>query len=193
MKNNDNEKVISIWIWIFLVIFIAIIILVYILSLGNVNIANESKILPDFKDTKEEAIKKHAQLQVELEKLQVLKLKLDRYFKFTYLIVRVLLIGGVSTLVYFIGKYFGAKTLSDMLDFYEASIIILFGLNFIAFGTVANSKEFIKLIRANVENFVWRKNLMLMTKIESFQKELVTLKESINESDGTIYNSNKKN
>ncbi len=152
----------------------------YIATLGNVNISNESKILQDFKDTKEAALKKHAELQAELEKLQALKLKLDRNFKMVYLFVRIILVFGGATIIYLIGLYYGAKTIEDFLNFYEASIIILFGLNFIAFGTVANSKEFIKLVRTNIENFVWRKNLTLMNQIESFKKELTNVAQTIN-------------
>lgn len=69
--------------------------------------------------------------------------------------------------------------MSDFLNYYEASIIALFALNFIAFGTIANFHDFIHVLRTKVENWVWMKNINLPNEIDSVTKEIETLKGQI--------------
>jgi p-aminobenzoyl-glutamate transporter AbgT len=161
------------WVWLIVVVIVLIVIIVFVASLGTVDVENQ---LPqEFKDSKDEALKKHKALLAELDKKKALKEKLARRFKYSYLTVRILLVIICSVSIYYLGYLLGAQTLGDFLNYYEASIIFLFALNFIAFGTIANFHDFIHVLRTKVENWVWSKHINLPKEIDSMTKEIETL------------------
>lgn len=160
------------WVWLIVVVIVLVVIIIFVASLGTLDVENQ---LPqEFKDSKDEALKKHKALLAELDKKKALKEKLTRRFKYSYLTVRISLVIICSASIYYLGYFLGAQTLSDFLNYYEASIIILFAMNFIAFGTIANFHDFIHVLRTKVENWVWSKDINLPKEIDSMAKEIET-------------------
>lgn len=161
------------WVWLIVVLIVLVVIIIFVASLGTLDIENQ---LPqEFKDSKDEALKKHKALLAELEKKKALKEKLARRFKYSYLTVRISLVIICSVSIFFLGYILGAQTLSDFLNYYEASIIALFAMNFIAFGTIANFHDFIHVLRTKVENWVWSKHINLPIEIDLMTKEIESL------------------
>lgn len=161
------------WVWLIVVVIVLVVIIIFVASLGTVDVKNQ---LPqEFKDSKDEALRKHKALLAELDKKKALKEKLTRRFKYSYLTVRISLVIVCSVSIFYLGYFLGAQTLSDFLNYYEASIIVLFAMNFIAFGTIANFHDFIHVLRTKVENWVWSKNINLPKEIDSMTKDIETL------------------
>jgi uncharacterized membrane protein YhaH (DUF805 family) len=165
------------WVWVIVVVIVLVVIIIFVASLGTLDV--EKQLPKEFNDSKEEALKKHKALLAELEKKKSLKEKLDGRFKAAYLTVRIMIVAICGVSIFYLGFFLGAKTIGDFLNYYEASIIILFALNFIAFGTIANFHDFIHVLRTKVENWVWMKNINLPNEIDSVTKEIETLKGQI--------------
>jgi amino acid permease len=165
------------WVWVIVVVIVLVVIIIFVASFGTLDV--EKQLPKEFNDSKEEALKKHKALLAELEKKKSLKKKLDRRFKAAYLMVRIMIVAICVVSMSFSGYVFGAKTIGDFLNYYEASIIILFAINFIAFGTITNLQNFINLLRTKVENWVWTKYINLPIEIDSVTKEIETLKGQI--------------
>jgi MFS family permease len=163
------------WVWLLVVIGLLIVIVIFVASLGTVNVSDDKPLPQEFKDSKDKALKKHKALLAELEKKKSLKEKLDRRFKAAYLTVRILIVAVCGVSIFYLGYVLGAQTIEDFLNYYEASIIILFAMNFIAFGTLANFKDFIHGLRTRMENWVWSKHVNLPKEIDSMTKEIETL------------------
>lgn len=163
------------WIWLIVVVVIIVVIVIYVASLGTINVSDENQLPQEFKDSKEEALKKHQALLAELDKKKALKEKLTKRFRVAYLSVRIILVIICTVSIYYLGYFLGAESLSDFLNYYEASIIVLFAMNFIAFGTIANFHDFILVLRTKVENWVWIKNINLPKEIDSMTKEIEML------------------
>jgi MFS family permease len=163
------------WVWLLIVIGIIIVIAIFVASLGTINVSDDKPLPQEFKDSKDEALKKHKALLAELEKKKSLKEKLARRFKAAYLTVRIMIVAICGVSIFYLGYFLGAQTIGDFLNYYEASIIILFAMNFIAFGTIANFHDFIHVLRTKVENWVWMKNINLPKEIDSVTKEIETL------------------
>jgi hypothetical protein len=170
MRNKQSSHW---WVWLVVVAIVLVVIIIFVASLGTIDV--ESQLPQEFKDSKDEALKKHKALLAELDKKKALKEKLTRRFKYSYLTVRIFLVIICSVSIYYLGYLLGAQTLSDFLNYYEASIIVLFAMNFIAFGTIANFHDFIQVLRTKVENWVWIKNVNLPKEIDSMSKEIETL------------------
>jgi p-aminobenzoyl-glutamate transporter AbgT len=169
MRNKQSSHW---WVWLVVVAIVLVVIIIFVASLGTIDV--ESQLPQEFKDSKDEALKKHKALLAELDKKKALKEKLTRRFKYSYLTVRIFLVIICSVSIYYLGYLLGAQTLSDFLNYYEASIIVLFAMNFIAFGTIANFHDFIQVLRTKVENWVWIKNVNLPKEIDSMSKEIET-------------------
>jgi len=173
----DNKK--SKYYYVIIAIVVIIVVIAFIVSLGKVSPGPLSIIPEEFKDTKEEAKRRHKRLTDLLEKQLLLKKKLDRIFKRTYFIVRFGLVAiwcGMITIFYFLGFI---QNLGDALNFSQASILVLLALNFLTFGTITEFKNYINLIRTKTENAVYNKYLNLPVKIEANKNELVALEKEI--------------
>lgn len=162
------------WVWLLVVIGIIIVIAIFVATLGIVNVSDNKPLPQEFKDSKPEALKKHKALLAELEKKKALQEKLDWRFKAAYLTVRIMIVAISGVAISYLGYVLGARAIGDFLDYYEASIIILFAMNFIAFGTIANFHDFIHVLRTKVENWVWSKDINLPKEIDSMAKEIET-------------------
>lgn len=153
------------WFWFLAILFIVVVIVFFIATLGTKNLGKT-------KDSREEILKKHKELQSLLNEKVALREKLTRRFKYTYLTVRILLVVLYGGAIYIGGYFLGFQSLEDFLAYYEFSIIILIVLNFITFGTVANFNDFISILQKKVENWVWVKHLNLPEEIKSISTKL---------------------
>ncbi|WP_339810360.1 hypothetical protein [uncultured Imperialibacter sp.] len=174
-KKTRKEESIPWWGWVLIVFGVVLVILIFVGSLGMFDASTKDILPPEFTDSKEEALKKNVALKEEIDKLTLLKERLDRRFRIVYFFVRIALVIVTSISIYFESVLLRAQTLEDFLNFYEFSIIILFAMNFIAFGTIANFNDFIHLLKAKIENWVWRRNLDLPKQIKNKETELTKL------------------
>lgn len=136
---------------------IIVLLILFVASLGKFNPSDIGKIPVEYKDEKEFAKRKHKRLSELIAKQETLKIKLDKKFKQIYFSVRigmVLLWLGVLSIFYLLGVI---NNLSDALNYSEASILILFALNFITFGTITDLKFFVAIIKIKTENWVYGK------------------------------------
>jgi hypothetical protein len=176
MKNKGLY--VPIWI-IAVVVIIVIIIIAFVFSLGSLKTEDFNQLPEEFKDSKEEAKRKHERLRLLLEKQEKLKTKLDKWFKIIYFFVRLILVVFwfliIGTLYYFNFIH----NLGDLLNFSEALILICITINFLTFGTISNLKSFIDLIKTRIENWVYGKNITIDQKIEINKNELIKLKKEI--------------
>lgn len=174
MKKNKSTPI---SVWLLVVVIVLIVVIVFVASFGTFDV---KKQLPqEFKDSKEAAIKKHKALTAELDKKKALKKKLEIRFRNSYQAARISLVVICCTLVYLIGNRLGAQSLGEFLNYYQASIIFLFAMNFMAFGTVANFRQFIYFLRTRVENWVYGKHLSLPKEIKLVTTEIETLENKI--------------
>lgn len=172
-----KEEDISILLLVFLLVLFVVI---YIASLGSFKGGNWTIFPEEFKDTKEEAKRKHKRLKELLDKQQSLKTRLDKRFKWTYFCVRLFFILGwfAGLLILFV---FGAITnIGDALNYSEAAILVMLALHFLIFGTISNLENFIDLTKAKIENLVCGKYMSLDEKIDANKEELVKLDQVIN-------------
>ena len=171
---------------ILIVIIVIIILLLFVASLGTIDPGSISKIPDEYKDTKEEAKRRHKKLGELIEKQTALKIKLDKKFKRIYFFVRlglVLLWFGILSIFYFFDQI---KNVGDVLNFSQASILILLVLNFLTFGTITNLKNFIDIIKTETENWIYGKYITIEQRIEINKKELSVLEEEIKKPDLNI-------
>lgn len=164
---------------IIIVIVIIVLLLLFITSLGKFNPSNIGKIPDEYKDSKEEAKRKHKKLSELIAKQEALNIKLNKKFKQIYFFVRigmVLLWFGLLSLFYFFGVI---NNLGDVLNYSEASILILLILNFITFGTITDLKNFIDIIKIKTENWVYGKYAGIENKIETNKEQLTLLEREI--------------
>jgi len=54
-------------------------------------------------------------------------------------------------------------------------------MNFITFGSIADLKEFLSVVKIRVENWIWGKNVDLPNVIERTANEITELELSLNE------------
>jgi hypothetical protein len=167
-KSND-------FIWVLVVLVIVIILVVYVISLGRINVGYDNSLPVEFKDSKEAAIKRHKALSHELSQNRALKKSLDRHFSCAYFFARALIVSISFLLIFLFGNYMGKDTLGGYLEMYNASILLVFVLNFLAFGTVANFRSFIKILRKRVENWVWAKYVDLPKEMKANESEMISL------------------
>lgn len=173
---NKKESDISTALIIVIVIFILII---YLASLGLINPTEASKIPEEFKDTKEEAKRKHKRLSEHIKKHEALKIKLYKKFKWIYFFVRLgLLAIWFAMLSIFLFNGF-INNLGDALSYSEASILILVALNFLTFGTITNLNNYIDLIKTKTENLVFGKYISIEVKVQLHKEQLALLEKEI--------------
>lgn len=169
---NEESPTIPIWL---VVVIVLIIIIVFVVSLGSINPGNTVKFPDAFKESKEEAKRKHKRLKEHIDKQVALKIKLDKRFKRTYLFIRITLVllwFGILGVLYFINLI---SNLSDALTYSEVLIILVLIANFITFGSITNMNEFIDSLKTKTENWIYGKYIILDNTIESNKAELVKL------------------
>lgn len=174
MSKKDN----NIPIWAIVIIVITIII-VFVLSLGTINAGNVGKIPKEFKDTKEEARRKHDRLKGLIDKQENLRMRLERRFRVIYFSVRlgfVFIWFALLTGLYFLGLL---KNLGDALNYSEVLILILITLNFLTFGTITKLETFVEVLKIRIENWVYGKYVNINDKIELNKSELNKLIQEI--------------
>lgn len=93
------------WVWLIVVVIVLVVIIIFVASLGTLDL--EKQLPQEFKDSKDEALKKHKVLLAELDKKKALKEKLARRFKYSYLAVRISLVIICSVSIYFLGYFLG--------------------------------------------------------------------------------------
>jgi hypothetical protein len=171
---------------IVIVLIILFVLILFIASLGYLSPKEIGKLPNEFKDTKEEAKRKHKRLAEHIEKQEVLKEKLDRKFKRTYFLVRLglmILWFAVLSVFCFLGFI---NNLGDVLNCSETSILILIVLNFLTFGTITNLKNYIDLIKTKTENWIFGKYVTINDKIEANKIELNKLSSDLTSNLPTI-------
>lgn len=171
-KNSDTTT-------IFIVFLVIAIIIIFVASLGSINPSDIGKVPQAFKDSKEEAKKRHKRLVELLEKQEALKTKLNKRFIRIYFFVRVGLIMiwfAVLYAFYFLGFI---QNLGDFLNYSEASILTLIAFNFLTFGTLTDLENYLTLMRTKIENWIYGKHITIGDKIESNKSELTELTKQI--------------
>lgn len=162
-----------------IVIIVIILLLLFLSSLGTIDPADLSKFPDEYKDSKEDAKRKHKRLKDFIDRQEALKIKLERKFKRTYFFIRlglVLLWFSVLAIFYFCNQI---KNVGDILNFSQISILILLVLNFLTFGTITNLKNFIDIIKTETENWIYGKYISIEQQIELKKNELALLEKEI--------------
>ncbi len=166
MNKRKSNKVA--WIWIILIVVIVIVI--YFLSLGKINIS-ESGSLKEFKDTKEQAKKRHEKLLDLIAQKEELKIKLNRRFRVTYFAVRLILsclFMGYNAVLFFV---FEVKNLGDLLNWNELFLIGFALISFLTFGSMKNLNDFILGLKIRLENIVYGKYVNIEEQIIKHKKD----------------------
>lgn len=172
---KTKRKIPNIWI----VLVIILIIIIFILSFGRIT-SDEIKIIPDeYRDTKEEAKRKHNRLLAIIEKKEELKSRLAKKFKQVYFFVRIGLV--TIWLLLLLPLYINGfiKNLNDLLSFSEACLLIIIIMNFITFGTITNLKNYLRVIKNKTENWIYGKYINIEADIDNHKIELSVLKVKI--------------
>jgi hypothetical protein len=181
MKNKQNtKKRIPWWGWLIIIIVIVIIIVAYVASLGTIDLTKKEAIPEEFKDTREAARLRHEALKKELERMVSLRDHLNRRFKWVYTGVRVVLVLLWVSFLFLLYYFDVVNTLEDALNYSEASFIVIAIMNFITFGSFADLKDFLSIIKTRVENWVWAQNIDLHVEIELKNQEIASLSTVIN-------------
>ena len=155
------------------------IIIIYIVTLGNVNIGNGIKFPSEFKDSKEEAERKHKRLKALVDKQEAIKRKLNKRFKLVYFFVRLVFIGLWAVLIILLSVFGVVTSLSDILDWSEALLLVLLVANFLTFGTLTNLENFIDILKNKIENWIYGKHVKIDEKIDINKQELMAIEAQI--------------
>lgn len=178
-KNNDLHILI-------IIIVVIIILVLFVATLGSIGPGSIVKIAEEYKDSKEEAKRRHKRLEDHIKNQEALKVKLAKIFKRVYFGVRIGLVSiwfGIMSILIAVGLI---KDLSDFLNYSEASILVFVVLNFITFGTITNLKNFIDLIKTKTENLIYGKYIVIDIKIDEHKEELKKLEEEIKSKDADL-------
>jgi hypothetical protein len=163
------------------ILFIVVIIIVFIASLGQVAIPLEKEI--KVKDEGENDLTKlqvrHKKLKELISKKEALNINLNKKFKRIYFGVRFVLASlfvGYNALMYFV---FNINKLGDLLNWNQFALIIMALFSFIAFGTLANVRDFIQNIKMRLESKTFNKYVDITEQIETHKEEAIKLTETI--------------
>lgn len=169
---------------ILVIIIVVIFFIVYIATLGKVGTSGPENLPEECNDTIEQAKKRHAKLKILIDKQENLKIRLDKLFKRIYFSVRLILVLLWFSLIYVL-YYFGyVYDLGAILNYSEASILILFVLNFLTFGSISNLKDFIDFIKTKVENIIYGRYVKIDEKINLNKVEEERLRKDIEKHEG---------
>lgn len=172
-KKIDNTKLILI-----IAIIVVVIIAVYIISVGQVNLSNGNPLPAEFKDSKEEAKRKHNLLKLEIQSDEILYNKLQRRFRRIYFLVRLCFVVLWFGLLFILWKLNLVKDVSTAIDYSQAILILFLIFNFLTFGSITNLDAFLRTIRIKLENWEWRKNKHLIIQL-NIKKIEITILENI--------------
>jgi hypothetical protein len=167
------------YIWVGVVLLLLIIFVVFLISLGRIEGKYHNPLPDEFKDSRKAAIKRHKALSHELSKNRALKKSLDKRFATAYFFSRFLIVLISVIIIFTLGIYMGKDSLGGYLELYNTSILLVFVLNFLAFGTVANFRSFIKILRTRVENWIWSKYVDLPKEMKAIETEMISLENHI--------------
>ena len=167
---SDNE--------VLIVIIIIVILLLYVISLGKID-GGLVSVPEEYKDSKDDAKRKHKRLTELLEKQQALKVKLEKKAKRAFLWVRIGLVLLWFSLMAALWYFNLITNLEDFLNYSEAGILLLITVNFLTFGTLTDLKEYINLLKTQTENWIFGKYVDIDERIESHEKELIKLNDEI--------------
>lgn len=163
------------------ILFIVVIIIVFIASLGQVAIPLEKEI--KVKDEGENDLTKlqvrHKKLKELISKKEVLNINLNKKFKRIYFGVRFVLASlfvSYNALTCFV---FNINKLGDLLNWNQFALIIMALFSFIAFGTLANVRDFIQNIKMRLESKTFNKYVDITEQIETHKEEAIKLTETI--------------
>lgn len=173
-EKEEDEKTFLI------VLVIVLIVIIYIATLGNVNIGNGIKFPSEFKDSNEEAERKHKRLEALVDKQEVLKRRLNTRFKFVYFFVRLVFVGLWVGMIILLSVFRLVSTLSDILDWSEVFLLVLLVVNFLTFGTLTNLENFINILKNKIENWIYGKHVKIDEKIVTNKQELKVIETQIN-------------
>lgn len=164
-----------------IVIIFIIILLIFLATLGSVGSQNIPNLPVEFKDSKEEAKRKHKRLSDHIEKIIALRKKLEKRFRKIYLFIRLGLV--LIWLLFLLAFYFAGciTSLNDVLTYSEASVLVIVVFNFLTFGTITNLNNYLDIIKTKTENWVYGKYIDLNKKIEFQKQELDNLAGQIEE------------
>ena len=167
----ENKSKIPVWGWVVIVGFIIVLIVVYVGSLGNINIGNFS-VPKEFKDSYEQAKRRHEKLKSLIEKKEALHKKLTRRFKLVYFAIRLGFVSLWAVYIFICYKVQWVNNLEDVLNFSEAAILIVLAVNFLTFGTLTSLDDFVDSIKMKLENWVFGKYVNIEDSIVEDKEEL---------------------
>lgn len=138
--------------------------------------ANGNPFPEEFKESKEEAQKKHDALQLQIAEDETLCKKLQKRFNRIYFLARLLFVVLWAGLIFILWKCKLIKDVSTAIDYSQAILIIFLIFNFLTFGSITNLNAFLRSIKNKIENWIWRKNKDLVSQIAMNKQETERLK-----------------
>lgn len=171
-----------------IVLVIVLVIIIYVASLGQVDVTLEKSNDEDAKEKNSLSNLqiRHKKLKKLIQKKEQLNIRLNKKFKRIYFGVRFVLASlfvGYNLLLYYTFKI---TQLGDLLNWNQFVLIIMALFSFIAFGTLANVKEFIQNIKMRLELRTYRKYKDITEQLENHKKEVVKISASIVEAESKI-------
>lgn len=173
------------YIWIIIaVISVIIVFLIYVFTFGKVDITKENDKRQCVEGEKNDLNKlenRHRKLKVLIGRKEYLNRKLDKRFKRIYFGVRLLLSSlylGFNVVLY---NVFNITKLSDLLNWNQLMILVISLFSFIAFGTLANAKEYIVKIKLWVELRIYSKYVDISEQLNEHKKDEIILTSAISE------------
>ena len=163
------------------ILFIVVIIIVFIASLGQVAIPleKEIKVKDEDKNDLTKLKVRHKKLKKLISKKEALNINLNKKFKRIYFGVRFVLASlfvSYNALMYFV---FNINKLGDLLNWNQFALIIMALFSFIAFGTLANVRDFIQNIKMRLESKTFNKYVDITEQIETHKQEAMKLTATI--------------
>lgn len=177
MKKKDNYLL-----YILLALVIVLIIIIWLITLGKVNfISTQTKKdeVDGLLERRKQLSHRHRKLQVLINAKTQLKTKLEKKFRHFYFIIRLVLIFLWLSYNVTIITLKWATDLGTVLNWNEAVLLILLGLNFLMFGNIVGVKETIDTAKSYMENKVYRKHLNIEAQILGHTSESQKLLEEL--------------
>ncbi len=173
-KTESQESKIGFWGYIFIILGIVLLIVLFLITLGRYNAGKNPKAPKEFREDLKVATHRNRKLKEHLKKQESLKKRLDKYFKWIYLSVRTTLVLLWAGLMFILYRYDIVQNIEDLLNFSELSLIILFTLNFLTFGTLTNLSNYINLIEKRTQNWVYGKYVNISNRINKTESQIIS-------------------
>lgn len=174
MEQKQKQSDFPDYYWIILILVVVGFVVYYVFHLGCKDLLPE-----EFKDSNEEALRRHEKLKNELAKKNALKQKIDVRFRHIYLATRVGIVTIFSLVVYAVSSWYDFKSASEYLDLINGLLLVLFVINYVVFGTVANFRSFFSILRTKVENWVWSRYIQLPVEISELTFEVALIESEL--------------